>query len=46
MKYQAVILNFDQRSVKYVAAQNLRPTKKAAIAASGSTPPAPKRRRK
>lgn len=46
MKYQAVILNFDRRSVKYVSAQNLPAPKKTVAAASGSTPPMPKRRRK
>jgi hypothetical protein len=44
MKYQAVILNFDQRSVEYIPAQKLRaPKMPVAAAASGSTPPAPKK---
>jgi len=44
MKYQAVILNFDRKTVQYVAPKDVpRPTKKAVTASSGTNPPTRKR---
>jgi hypothetical protein len=40
MKYQAVIVNFDRKTVEYVSADKMPKPKKALVAvASGSTPP-------
>jgi hypothetical protein len=40
MQYQAVILNFDKRSVQYVPVSDVSAPKKAVVTtASGGTPP-------
>jgi hypothetical protein len=40
MKYQAVIVNFDRKTVEYVSAVKVPQPKKVAVTtASGSTPP-------
>ncbi len=39
MQYQAVIVNFDRKSVEYIAAKDVQTPKKAVASASGSTPP-------
>jgi hypothetical protein len=42
MQYQAVILNFDKRSVQYLPVSEVSAPKKAVITtASGGTPPPP-----
>ncbi|HEY2936715.1 MAG TPA: hypothetical protein VGJ25_08945 [Gaiellaceae bacterium] len=44
MKYQAVILNFDKKTVEYVAPQDMpAPKQKLVTTVSGSTPPRPKK---
>jgi hypothetical protein len=43
VKYQAVILNFDRKTVQYVAPKDVPKGKKAVTSVSGSKPPAPKR---
>jgi hypothetical protein len=43
MRYQAVILNFDKKTVEYVAPRDVPTPKKAVRSASGSNPPAPKK---
>jgi hypothetical protein len=43
MKYQAVILNFDRKTVQYVAPKDVSEHKKAVTSVSGSNPPAPKK---
>ena len=39
MQYQAVVVNFDRKSVEYIAAKDVRTPKKAVASATGSTPP-------
>jgi hypothetical protein len=39
VKYQAVVLNFDKQTVKYVDAKSAAPQTKAVAVASPSTPP-------
>jgi hypothetical protein len=44
MKYQAVILNFDNKTVQYVAPKDVPKSKKAVTSVRGTSPPAPKKR--
>lgn len=44
MKYQAVILNFDTKTVEYVAPKDVPKPKKAVRSVSGSNPPPTKKR--
>jgi hypothetical protein len=39
VRYQAVILNFDQGTVNYVSAQDMPKPKQVVATASGSSPP-------
>jgi hypothetical protein len=41
VKYQAVILNFDRKTVQYVQPRDVPKPKKAARSTSGINPPAP-----
>jgi hypothetical protein len=44
MNYKAVILNFDKKTVDYVAPKDVPKPKKSVTTVSGTTPPASKRR--
>jgi hypothetical protein len=44
MNYKAVILNFDKKTVDYVAPKDVPKAKKAVTTVSGSAPPASKKR--
>lgn len=41
MQYKAVVLNFDRRTVSYVAGPETKPSTKAKASATRSTPPTP-----
>lgn len=44
MKYRAVILNFDRRTVQYVAQKEVPQQRKAVTSVSGSSPPVTKKK--